>query len=192
MRNFLEFKMLHSKTRSATRPTRTAPCAVLRWCPGTRATGRATPGFHAWLDRRVAAPAAALSSGVALPVARMVARAVHANGSTRVTLRVYFVAITPAIVGLPSGAVRAWRVAPPAGAASALTALEGNPDWHLRDGHHADGRAIQARSESRLSQDQSRITLRVHERTNGSTKQSEDDGMNDERIRNMKTAGDER
>ena len=72
MRNFLELWTLRSRTRSATRMKWAASCAVLRWCQGTWATGRATPSFLARLDRRVTAPAAASSSGVALPVAQAV------------------------------------------------------------------------------------------------------------------------
>lgn len=158
MRNFLTLWTLHSRTRQRLDPVRTASSAVQRWCRGTRATGRATPGFLTRLDQRVTAPAAGSSSGVALPVARMVVRAVHANGSARVMTRAAFVAITPAIVGLPSGAVKARRVAPPADAASALTASEGSPDLHLRDGHRDVVRAIQSRPRSQLGQDQGWIT----------------------------------
>jgi len=55
--------------------------------------------------------------------AKTMARAV----STRVTVRCHEPAITPAIVGLPSGAVKARRVALPAGAAAALTAPSVQP-----------------------------------------------------------------
>ena len=69
MTNSLEFETLHLQARSTARSLETALFAVPCRCPGTRATGRATPSFLARLDRRVTAPAAASSSGVALPVA---------------------------------------------------------------------------------------------------------------------------
>lgn len=63
------------------------------------------------------------------------------------------------------GAVKARRMAPTATAASALTAPRCSPDPHLRDGQE-DG-----------SHDAGRGSV-------PSTNQGEDDGMNDERIRN--------
>ena len=69
--------------------------------------------------------------------------------------------------------------APPAGAASALTDLRCSPDRQLRDGHS-----------DVLGEKQSRITLRVRDWTNGSTKQREDDGMNDERAQTTDRLGE--
>ena len=85
--------------------------------------------------------------------------------------------ITPTSVGLHRGSVKARHIAPPACAASALTDPRRSPDRQLRDGHG-----------DVLGEKQSRITLRVGDWTNGSTKEREDDGMNDEQIRNKKSA----
>ena len=114
MRNFLELWTLHSKTRSATRMKWAASCAVLRWCQGTWATGRATPGFLARLDRRVAAPAAGSSSGVALPVARPMSFGRHKRCSRSLSgfCQAYGHHATDCRAGL--GSVKARRFAPPA------------------------------------------------------------------------------
>jgi len=76
-RNTFGFKRLPMTTRRALRPTRAAGQRRRCWCPETWATRRATPRFLARLDRRVAALAAGLSSGVALPVAQAVSYARH-------------------------------------------------------------------------------------------------------------------
>lgn len=117
-------------------------------------------------------------TGSLSPLPRMRAVGAHKNGPTRVTSRVRVVAITPAIVGLHRASVKARRGAPPACAASALTDARCSPDRQLRDGHG-----------DVLGEKQSRITLRVRDEKNGSTKQREDDGMNDEQISEMKSAG---
>ncbi len=117
---------------------------------GTRLTGRWVAGqVAAWVasgatSKRGATPCVAVApdpapggarsrQGVApLLLAGPVVRCGEANTMARAVTGVRDVqchepAITPAIVGLPSGAVKARRVAPPAGAAAALTAPSVQP-----------------------------------------------------------------
>ena len=101
------------------------------------------------------------------------------NGSTRVASGVDAWPSRRAIVGLHRGSVKARHSAPPACAAAALTDPRRSPDRQLRDGHGVV-----------LGQNHCRITSQITTRTNGSTKQCEDDGMNNEQARTADRFGD--
>jgi hypothetical protein len=184
-RKSLNCVRLRPTMRIATRRTRAASWAAQRYCSGTRATGRATPRFLARLDRRLVAPAPwgappppppgwclVMGTSMSQAQSRLVSLLGHHAGECRAAL------------GCRQGSARCAARS----AAAALTAHERSPDRHLRDGRRDDRGTIQARSEPRLGSDDRLITSCTHDRISRSTKQREDDGMNDERIRNMKTA----
>jgi excisionase family DNA binding protein len=146
---------------------------------GAWATGRATPSIAAVPDQRAMRAGHGSPTGSLSPLPRMRTVSELKNGSTRVASGVDAWPSRRAIVGLHRGSVKARHSAPPACAAAALTDPRRSPDRQLRDGHGVV-----------LGQNHCRITSQITTRTNGSTKQCEDDGMNNEQARTADRFGD--
>jgi hypothetical protein len=139
--------------------------------PGQR--GERPPRLRPTVTSAPCAPATDRRPVSLSPLPRMRTVSEHRNGSTRVASGVDAWPSRRAIVGPHRASVKARHSAPPACAASALTDAWRSPDRQLRDGHGVVH-----------GQDHCRITSRITTRTNASTKQCEDDGMNDERNQN--------